>query len=444
LLLSEAREKLALERYGEIAHLADCLLEDAGITIARTSIEYQKFCRELLKGIVEASTVDIERMRGNYANPFDRKFSYLSSPVASPSALASARTGSSERVSELVGEYVKEHSEGGNWTAKTQAESEGIYKLFVEFVGDCEARMLDHRTLSTFRAALLRFPSNVTKKKEYRGKTIHEILKMDVDVPLSKTSVEKYMIRIGAFLKWAAKHKYIEANFADGLTVLKKDRKEEEERDAYSEEDLQRLIGSPLYTSPRREDHPERYWIPLIGLYSGMRLNEICQLHLEDIKEVDGIVCFDINDDGEKRLKNISSRRIIPVHPILLKLDFLEYVQGLREKGGKRLWENLARKRDGYAQDFSKWYQRFNRKEITDNPKRVFHSFRHTLANNLKQNGVDEPVIAEILGHSHNSITSGRYGKRYEPEILQNALERLTYGIEDELKNVARFPSKGV
>jgi integrase len=68
-----------------------------------------------------------------------------------------------------------------------------------------------------------------------------------------------------------------------------------------------------------------------------------------------------------------------------------------------------------------KWYQNFNRQEVTKNPKRVFHSFRHTLANNLKQKEVQEVIIAEILGHSVSSMTMSRYGKRYEPKVLLEA-----------------------
>jgi integrase len=84
----------------------------------------------------------------------------------------------------------------------------------------------------------------------------------------------------------------------------------------------------------------------------------------------------------------------------------------------------------GYTNSFGKWYQRFNREHVTDDPKKVFHSIRHTVANTLKQRGVSESLIAELLGHAHKSITSGRYGKRYRPKVLLEALNLLDYGIE--------------
>lgn len=47
----------------------------------------------------------------------------------------------------------------------------------------------------------------------------------------------------------------------------------------------------------------------------------------------------------------------------------------------------------------------------------------------LKQKGVPEGVIAEILGHANQSIATGRYGKRFRPRVLLEALEKLSYCI---------------
>ncbi|MDO8738007.1 site-specific integrase [Candidatus Deferrimicrobium sp.] len=441
-LLSDRVENLARGEYEAVSNVADYLLEKAGITVEKDSREYQKLCRETLQVVIEAMKIETERMKGNYDNWYDRRSHpsvALTTSSPSPAMLAPSREKPGVILSTAIREYVEEHSAGENWTKKTRAESEGIYKLLVGIVGDRDTRELDYKTLADFRGALTRYPSNANKKKEYRGKSVREILQMEIAKPLSVSSVNKHIIRVGAFLKWCVKRGYVEANFAEGLTIAKRNTKEEEEREAYSQEDLQRLIKSPLYTTEKAKRRPECFWIPLIGLYSGMRLNEICQLHLEDIREEQGILCFDVNEKGDKRLKNASSKRVVPVHPILLDFGFREYVEVLRADGKVRLWENLKKKRDGYAQDFGRWFQRFNRRYVTASRKRVFHSFRHTLADNLKQRQVEGVTIAEILGHSHGSITLSRYGKGYGPEILLNALLQLGYGIEDDLKGIPAF-----
>jgi len=84
---------------------------------------------------------------------------------------------------------------------------------------------------------------------------------------------------------------------------------------------------------------------------------------------------------------------------------------------------------DGYSNALGKWFQVFNRRHVTDDPKKVFHSMRHTLADTLKQAGVQEVVIAEIMGHANDSMSMSRYGKRYQPKVLLDALMNLDYGV---------------
>ena len=59
------------------------------------------------------------------------------------------------------------------------------------------------------------------------------------------------------------------------------------------------------------------------------------------------------------------------------------------------------------------------------NKKKCFHLFRHTVANQLKQKGVSETVIAEILDHKNENVTTGRYGKSYNVKLLENGYVRL-------------------
>lgn len=87
---------------------------------------------------------------------------------------------------------------------------------------------------------------------------------------------------------------YIPKNFAENLKT-KDERREHEEREPYSLDDLKKLFESPVYQNIDKAA-PETFFIPLISLFSGMRLEEICQLYVDDIREVEGVLCFDIND----------------------------------------------------------------------------------------------------------------------------------------------------
>jgi len=188
---------------------------------------------------------------------------------------------------------------------------------------------------------------------------------------------------------------------------------------------------------PKDRARPERYWIVLIAMHSGMRLDEICQLYVEDVQQVADIWCFNVNDNRDKKLKTISSKRVIPIHPILQRLGFLDYVEQMKQSEFPRLWMNLNwREADGYSNAVGKWFQRFNREYVTMDKAKVFHSFRHTVADTLKQTGVQEVVIAEVMGHANDSMTTGRYGKRYQPKVLLDAMMKLDYGISIPAWNV--------
>ena len=59
-----------------------------------------------------------------------------------------------------------------------------------------------------------------------------------------------------------------------------------------------------------------------------------------------------------------------------------------------------------------------------------FQSLKHTFTGSLKQNSVSEPIIRQLVGHSEQSITPGRYGKPYGVRALANAIAQLELEIE--------------
>ncbi len=325
-------------------------------------------------------------------------------------------------LSSLISDYVKANED--KWTHKTKIEVLSCHRLIVDVIGDVDVKAISRQMVIDFKDTMIRLPSNLYKI--HAGKTIQEVLMLAGIVPMSTTSVNKHILRLSALLGYAVKEGIIQANLAQGMMIPEK-RRSDEERKAYSIEDLQCIVAN----LPRTQDRPDRFWVPLISMYTGMRLDEICQLYLEDVQQVDDVWCFSINDEKDKKVKTVTGKRIVPVHPVLLSCGFIEYIDSLRKAGVPRLWMELRwRPSDGYSNALGKWFQVFNRRHVTDDPKKVFHSFRHTLADTLKQAGIQEVVIAEIMGHANDSMTTGRYGKRYQPKVLLDALVKLDYDIQ--------------
>ncbi|TSK08811.1 MAG: site-specific integrase [Geobacter sp.] len=332
------------------------------------------------------------------------------------------RVKAGNRLSDVIKTYTAEKKAG--WTEKTTLEVEGVFRLLVDIMGNVDVSIITRPMLIDLRSSLLRVPPYFYHK--YRGQSVKEVIAANTGEGMSPKTVNKHVARIGSLLKYCHEQEVIPRNPATGLQLSLKQRADEE-RSAYTLTDIKNIIAH----LPVEPETPERYWIPLIGLYSGLRLNEICQLHVEDVVKVEDYWCFDINDSGNKRLKNATSARVIPVHPKLMEIGFMRYYEACKEAKQPRLWMNLELIRlHGYTNGIGKWYARFNREYVTEDPKRVFHSMRHTVADMLKQKGISEAAIAEILGHAHATITSGRYGKRYQPKVLLDALMQLDYEVD--------------
>ena len=95
-----------------------------------------------------------------------------------------------------------------------------------------------------------------------------------------------------------------------------------------------------------------------------------------------------------------------------------------------RLFPDIKPGRDGYGQVVSKWFARYRKKHgVDDESKKVFHSFRHTVINHLKQKEVAKEIVAAIVGHEDGSVTFGRYGKDFTPDVLKEYVEILQFDI---------------
>ena len=209
--------------------------------------------------------------------------------------------------------------------------------------------------------------------------------------------------------------------------------------------ELQRIFNAPLYTGcqddGRGSETPgpniirkHRYWVPLIALYSGMRAGEILQLETGDIKgSTSAATYFDVNDEPwtkstavEKRLKNENARRKVPLHPELKRLGFLEYV---RSQSEGRLFPEAREGSGGKLSDhFSKGFARFLKKrDVWVSRKKVFHSFRGTFADRLKEAHVPLDIREAIMGWEPSGKMDARYGSGYSIDVLSEQVAKSSY-----------------
>ena len=175
------------------------------------------------------------------------------------------------------------------------------------------------------------------------------------------------------------------------------------------------LLKHPTFTT-RSFRTTYGYWLIPLAIFTGARLGELCQLDLKDFITVDGIDCIDINDESEnkaikKRIKTDNAKRLVPIHPELIRLGILRYVEKLRSGKQVHLFPELSRdRRDGPAQAPSNWFQKFRaRVGVIEKQKTVFHSFRHLFITNLLDQGISPHMVAPIVGHEPGIITASVY-----------------------------------
>lgn len=216
-------------------------------------------------------------------------------------------------LSKIIKLFIEERST--RWRSKTLLEFKSIFALIQKILGDKDLDSYVRADFVGCRDKLLQIPTNCLRSEKLRELSVEEILKRDWSRTLSPKTVNKYLALLSTLIKWSAMQGFVSINLAEGLS-LPVDEKPEESRKVYSPADLMKIVQ--ILPSP--EIKPERYWVPLIAMYSGLRLDEICQLHISDLRLVDDVWCFDINNCGAKKLKTVSSRRVIPIHPQLIKM----------------------------------------------------------------------------------------------------------------------------
>ena len=216
---------------------------------------------------------------------------------------------------------------------------------------------------------------------------------------------------------------------------------------AWSLVELQRIFGDGFVEHCAGYAH--RYWVPVIALHTGMRPGEVSQLLVDDFVRIEGIPCMRLvasqdastkadktEAEARKRLKTEASRRVVPVHPRLVSLGLLDYVERRRRAGKEMLFDLHWFRKDGYGKypgrDFRK---RTEAAGVWVKKTKVAHSFRSTLAQALERVGLDSQLIDRTIGHKVSTIRARHYSRNDEGinlplRIVYEALCKVHFDVE--------------
>ncbi|MBF8730485.1 tyrosine-type recombinase/integrase [Pseudomonas guariconensis] len=223
------------------------------------------------------------------------------------------------------------------------------------------------------------------------------------------STVNKLLTTVGTLTAWGVATGLIDRDFAKKLTIVKG---ADSERQAFTAVQIKELTHA-CSTGYLRDDWKGHALA--LGVATGARIGEVHQLHGCDfIQGDDGQWAVSINDDNGKTLKNSYSRRIVPL-------------VGIPEATLKALAATPGRLFTMSMSGFSAQLNTVIRDLLGTSTGEglSFHSLRHSMASDLKAEGVAVGVSQEILGHSSGSITYDLYGKGTGVDLgrLREALE---------------------
>ncbi|MET3781119.1 integrase [Brevundimonas sp. 1080] len=342
-------------------------------------------------------------------------------------------------LTQAIGLLLAEARQTRLFTSGRAGEYEKAGRLFVGWLGrDPDVAEVTPALAGGFREALRSYPLNASKRAAYRELSVPERLAksradQDTQTLSPQTSNGKYLDPLRQVFDWAKKTGRVAANPFVGITVsLSKGGSKRRRRDNFDVPQLQALFSAPLFTGSAGERGEKlyqagetrvddwRYWLPLIALFSGARLNELCGLRLADFDQIEGVPFFHIRAlAADQSLKTAASERIVPIHKALLELGLLIYVDRLRAAGEKRLFPSLQPGPRGHlSHQPSKFFGRLIDRMVGEDSSVVFHSFRHTFITKMREAGVAREVRTALVGHEDDSTHEG-YGT--EPMTRLNA-----------------------
>lgn len=328
---------------------------------------------------------------------------------------------------ELLEDFLREGVGSGRWKNPETAKTRDYAPIWKRFAAHADKHGLTAAATKAYRA---------------------EVMAREQDSPETK---KRNLYRVRAVIAHGIDHHDLDAKMLAHLKTARGTRSGGGKVKSYlpfTDDELILLFHSRPYLDNTFKK-ASQFWLPLLGLYTGARLEELAGLHLASFSTVDGAPSMRLSDhETTDEGKNEHAPRELPIHPELIKAGLLTYVELLRTEGHERLFPEIgASARDGFAKRATTDFTDYRRsvgvgKDEGERSRKVFHSFRSTLAGKLFPLTGDADLRRRLLGHAAKDVHEGTYlGAISIPmERATEVMSRVSFGLQHpEFQDTAAY-----
>ena len=327
-------------------------------------------------------------------------------------------------------------------------------RLFMDVCGDRPVNAYGRGDVTGFLDTLRQLPKTYGKSPKDRDRRAADIIaSAPADTPrLTDKTVKRHHTALTQFLRFAVDAGHLTVAQHTELTAkhrFREEQKAHEQRDAWAPDDLRTLFRSPVWTGcsgPVRRSEPgphiirdARFWLPILALYHGARLEEFADLYRRDVWHEEGTWALRLvetkgnGEAGDRSLKSEAATRVIPLHPELMRLGFLAYVAKTAPNPEDALFPDLRpqgrdRKR---GPRITRWFVEYRRAIKVFRPGVAMHAFRHTAITRLRDTITEhqqERHVDFLMGHARRGSEGAvRYDKGPGLKAVAATLALLSY-----------------
>ena len=328
-------------------------------------------------------------------------------------------------------------------THQVIGQERGTLRRFTEVCGDRPVDTYDRGDVTHFLNTLRRLPVAYGKSPRDKDLTLARIIER-ADATgakrLDDRTVKRHLSALSVFFGHVRDLGHMSAVGRRELVDdhrFRSSKGARNQRDAWTSDELRRLFSSPVWTGSQARNRSQAgptiirdsyFWIPLLALYHGSRLEEVADLYGRDVFEdvwqggrTWAIRVTPTEEDAEtgvkeRRLKTDNAKRTIPLHPELVRLGFLDYVQTTAPGPDDPVFPDIEPQgADGKrGPRITRWFGEYRRTLGLDRPGVGMHAMRHTAITRLSDVITDEQQKRHrnfIMGHASGGEGDTRYDK---------------------------------